>query len=100
MKSDYTPVDPDYFDVVEQEIGKNKISTIYYFEKQNMVEEEKGKLKKIETVGDFEKYVVFNSGRRLRLDRVITINGIPGPAYDEYDRFALACLDCNVASDD
>ncbi len=27
------------------------------------------------------------------------IKGKPGPAYDEYDAFALACLDCNVQSD-
>lgn len=100
LLSTYTPVDPDYFEIIENEIEKNKLSTIYYFEQPNIVGEEKSKIKKIETVDNFEKFMLLNSGKRLRLDRIITINGIPGPAYDEYDRFALACLDCNVASDE
>ncbi len=100
MKSTYTPVDPDYFDIVEKEIAKNKLSTIYFFENNNVVDGKKGRIKKIETVDNFEKYVLLQSGKRLRLDRVITINGIPGPAYDEYDSFALACLDCNVGASD
>jgi len=29
-----------------------------------------------------------------------TINGKPGPAYDEYDRYGLACLDCGGGMDD
>ena len=100
MQSTYTPVDPEYFEIVGKEIEKNKLSTIYFFEQANIVGEEKGKIKEIETVDNFEKYVLFNSGKHLRLDRIITINGIPGPAYDEYDRFALACLDCNVGASD
>lgn len=98
MKSTYAPVDPDYFEIVGKEIEKNKLSTIFYFEKKNIVGEEKGKIKKIETIDNFGKYVLLQSGKLLRLDRIITINGIPGPAYDEYDRFALACLDCNVGA--
>jgi hypothetical protein len=47
----------------------------------------------------FEEYLVFDSGDEVRIDRIITINGIPGPAYDEYDAFALACLNCNVGAD-
>ncbi len=100
MQSTYTPVDPDYFEIIGKEIAKNKLSTIYFFKNPTIVGEEKGRIKKIETVDNFEKYVLLNSGKHLRLDRIITINGIPGPAYDEYDAFALACLECNVGGSD
>jgi hypothetical protein len=36
---------------------------------------------------------------KIRLDRIIVFNGKPGPAYDEYDSYALACLDCTGGMD-
>ncbi len=83
MKSTYTPVDPDYFDIVEKEIAKNKLSTIYFFENNNVVDGKKGRIKKIETVDNFEKYVLLQSGKRLRLDRVITISSTGSCYYDK-----------------
>jgi len=100
MKTNYTPIDPDYFEIVENEILKNKISTVFYFEQNNSIGEEKGKITTVSTVNNFEKYLLLNNEKSVRMDRIITINGIPGSAYDEYDRFALACLDCNVSDED
>jgi hypothetical protein len=96
MKTDYTPIDPDYFDIVENEILKDKLSQVFYFQKQKVLGEEKDKIEKISSVNNFEKFILMRNGNRIRMDRIITINGIPGPAYDEYDRYALACLECNV----
>jgi hypothetical protein len=96
MKTDYTPIDPDYFEIVENEIMKNKVSKIFFFKEQNELGEEKGEIDRILTVGDFEKFLLLANGTRIRMDRIVTINGIPGPAYDEYDRYALACLECNL----
>lgn len=96
MQSKYTPIDPDYFDIVENEILKNKHSKIFYFDQKNQVEEESGKIEEMVSVNNFEKYLLLNTAKRIRMDKIITINGIPGPAYDEYDKFALACLECNI----
>ncbi len=96
MKTDYTPIDPDYFDIVENEILKDKLSKVFFFQKQKVLGEEKDKIEKILSVNNFEKFILMSNGNRIRMDRIITINGIPGPAYDEYDRYALACLECTV----
>jgi hypothetical protein len=39
-------------------------------------------------------------GEQVRLDRIITINGKPGPAFDEYDNYANACLSCQGGNED
>ena len=96
MKTNYTPVNPDYFEIVENEIKKDKISKVYFFETGNILGEENAKIAGIITVDNFEKFVKMSNGKHIRMDRIVTVNGIPGPAYDEYDRYALACLDCNV----
>ncbi len=96
MKNSYSPINPDYFEIAEYEIFKNKISKIFYFETDKILGEENAKIESIETINNFEKFIKMSNGKRIRMDRIITINGIPGPAYDEYDRYALACLECNV----
>ncbi len=96
MKTSYTPIDPDYFEIMEKEILRNKISKIFYFEEDKNLGEVKAKINRSFTVNNFEKFLEMSNGKRVRIDRIITINGIPGPAYDEYDRYALACLECNV----
>lgn len=35
----------------------------------------------------------------VRVDRIITLYGKPFAAYDEYDSFANACLDCKGGYD-
>ena len=41
-------------------------------------------------------YIWFQeSHAMIRIDRIITLFGKPGAAYDEYDAFANACMDCS-----
>lgn len=93
-RDNYLPVDPTFFDVVESEKLKNKISSVNYFGEGNKVEGAKGKIVAINTPDNFSQYLQLLGAEPIRADRIITINGIPGPAYDEYDSYALACLTC------
>ncbi len=98
MKTQFSPVNPDFYDIFSEE-QKKESDKVFYFGNETEVEEAKGKITGLIKKEAFEEYLVFDSGDEVRIDRIITINGIPGPAYDEYDAFALACLNCNVASD-
>jgi hypothetical protein len=98
MKTDFMPVQPDYYDIFREE-QKKEVSKVFYFGNGSELEEAAGKIIGLENEGNFEKYMIFDSGDKVRVDRIITINGIPGPAYDEYDAYALACLNCNVQAD-
>lgn len=98
MKTNFSPVNPDYYDLFSEEQEKES-SKVFYFGNGTDVEEAKGKITGLVKKEAFEEYLAFDSGHEVRIDRIITINGKPGPAYDEYDAYALACLDCNVQPD-
>lgn len=94
MNPVYNPVYPYYDDIFAKEQKKNS-SKVIYFGNGTELEEVKGKIIEFAKESHGE-YMVFKTGEKVRIDRIITINGIPGPAYEEYDRFALACLDCSI----
>lgn len=94
MKAKYFPVDPDFHKFIEQSVKKSQPVAVHYFEKEGVVKNARGMLKGRVTNSRHEEFIVFESSQKIRLDRIIVFNGRPGPAYDEYDSFALACLDC------
>jgi len=98
MKTQFSPIQPDYYNIFSEE-QKKESSKVFYFGTESDVEEAKGKITGLVKKDAFEEYLVFKSGDEVRIDRIITINGKPGPAYDEYDAYALACLNCNVQAD-
>lgn len=98
METDFSPIHPDYYDLFSKEQEK-EFSKVFYFGTGSDVEEAKGKITGLVKKDAFEEYLAFDSGDEVRVDRIITVNGKPGPAYDEYDAYALACLNCNVPAD-
>lgn len=94
LVSAFTPVLPLYYDIFLQEQHKPE-SKVYFFGQGSDLEEAKGKITGIEKTAQHAEFLCFDTGDRARIDRIVTINGKPGPAYDEYDRYSLACLDCS-----
>ncbi len=94
MTTKYRPVDPDYYEMIEAEMTAGKKAVIHYFKNENTIGEEKGNIKEITANHKNEEFVSLENGKEIRIDRIIVVNGRPGPAYDEYDSYALACLDC------
>lgn len=94
MTAKYLPVDPDYLESFEQAISSPQKITVQYFEKENTLKKAEGRITKISQNKIGEEFLVFESGQKIRLDRIVVFDGKPGPAFDEYDSFALACLDC------
>jgi len=54
------------------------------------------KLREIEGSG---LYIVMDPEYKIRIDRIITVFGKPGPAYDEYEAYANQCLSCTGGYD-
>lgn len=99
MSKEYLPIDPDFYDVIENVKGNNVSILVHYFGSENEINDAKGMIKGIRTNDRHEEYLVLDSDENVRLDRIIALSGKPGPAYDEYDSYALACLDCTGGMD-
>ena len=99
MASSYLPVQHVYKEVIHEEITKNSTGKIFYFDGDDQVSVVEGRiisLKEIETQGLF---IGMDPQASIRVDRIITLFGKPGPAYDAYDAFANACMDCSGGDD-
>lgn len=101
MNTSYLPIDLDYFELLEKEVQKESVR-VFYFNQENYpnLDEIKGKASRIEKDDTNAYYMFFENNDKVRLDRIVVFNGIPGPAYDEYDAFALAPLTCKAGYDD
>lgn len=95
MTTTFSPILPVYYEIFAEEKEK-EFSKAFYFGEGATVEEAKGRITGVETQEAHEQYLMFDTGDKARVDRIITVNGKIGPAYDEYDAYALACLNCNV----
>ncbi len=97
MKTAYMPVDPVYFDLIEQETVKKESRVIYFtFNDEPELEECRGKILKTDELEHEGVFLYLDHGDKVRVDRIVVINGKPGPAYDEYDAYALAPLTCQA----
>ena len=100
-KSSYLPVAWEYRESVEEEIRKQSSGKIFYFDDNNQLEQAEGRILELfEQKGEGvfirldQKQANFGSSPVIRIDRIITLFGKIGAAYDEYDAFANACMDC------
>jgi restriction endonuclease S subunit len=89
--TNYLPVDPDFYDIVDALIGKN--GTVNFFESGSEINDVKGDI-----VGTVKKksadFLKVSGEQYVRLDKVITILGKPGPAYDRYNHYSNVCFSC------
>ncbi len=99
MDNKFSPPDPDFYEIIENQKSRKSISVVNYFGPQNEILDTRGFIDDVFFVKNYEAYLVFEASDKVRIDRIITLNGIPGPAYDEYDSYALACLSCGGGMD-
>jgi hypothetical protein len=101
MKPKYMPVDSGYFEIFDREMEKDEARVIYFaFANEPELEECNGKIIRVDDQGKEGQFLLFENEDQVRLDRIIVINGKPGPAYDEYDSYALTPLTCQAGYDD
>lgn len=88
----YLPVDPDFNELIATRVSKFPSGKVHYFTPYKKVGLAEGEIGIIEKMADGQFLLVGDA--LVRLDRIITFLGRPGPAYDEYDRYANVCLTC------
>src|SRR5690606_11536157 len=94
LDTPYLPVAWEYREVIEEEIEKRTRGKIFYFCSQEGICEAEGRvllMKEEKTKGLF---IILDTDAKIRIDRIITLFGKPGAAYDEYNAYGNACMDC------
>jgi hypothetical protein len=99
METSYTPVQYVYREIIEEEIAKHTTGKIFYFNSDQVVDSIEGRVIKMEDINGKGLFITLEPEASLRIDRIITLFGKPGPAYDEYDSYANQCLSCTGGYD-
>ncbi|MEP6736805.1 MAG: hypothetical protein ABJA70_14880 [Chryseolinea sp.] len=94
MDSSYTPVQYEYREIIEEQIEKATFGKVFYFAEGQTVDSFEGTVIRFEEVEGKGLFITMNPECIIRIDRIITLFGKPGAAYDEYDAFGNVCLSC------
>lgn len=94
VNTSYLPVSWEYREVIEEVINKRNEGKIFFFDKNGQVAEEKGIVVEMIEEKNAGVYLILDTGAKIRIDRIITLFGKIGAAYDEYDSYANACMSC------
>lgn len=99
MDNTYSPVAYVYREVIQEQIDTQKEGKIFYFDNEGKVESLQGKIIKMEEINGKGIFITLNTSTQIRIDRIITVFGKPGAAYDEYDAYGNQCLSCTGGYD-
>lgn len=95
----YLPVSWEYREVIEEVINRKNEGKIFFFDNNGQVADEKGIVLEMIEEKNEGVYIVLDTGVKIRIDRIITLFGKIGAAYDEYDLYANACMSCMGGSE-
>lgn len=99
MDTSYTPVQYVHKEIIEEAILKQTAGKVFYFLNGNVLESAEGKIIKMEDLPGEGVFVTMVPEAHIRIDRIITLFGKPAAAFDEYDAYANACMDCTGGYD-
>lgn len=97
--SSYTPVPYEFRELVTAKIEERQHGRIFFFNERNVFDSVDGRVDRMDEVGSSGVFVFLDPAAAIRADRIITLFGKPGPAYDEYDRFGNVCFECTGGYD-
>lgn len=93
MDKTYLPVSCDFHDeLLDLATRKTKVK-ITMFNTQETLDTQEGIIKNVFTK-DKEEFLVIDEYPPVRLDRIVTCNGKPGPDFDRYESFGYLCHEC------
>lgn len=90
----YLPVAWEYQEAIQEEIKKSSKGKIFFFNQNKELDAATGTVVSMEEEKGKGLFVHLDTNAKIRADRIITFFGKIGAAYDEYDAYANACMDC------
>ena len=99
MSTSYMPVQWVYREVIEEQIAEKRSGKVFFFNDAGEIDECAGRVTRLEEIEGEGLFILMEPEGRVRVDRIITLFGKPGAAFDEYDAYANQCLACTGGYD-
>lgn len=99
MDNSYSPVKYEYREVIAEEIAKQTQGKIFFFNNDQLLDSCEGQIVELREIKGHGLFIVMDSKYQIRIDRIITLFGILGAAFDEYDNYANQSLSCTGGYD-
>lgn len=93
--SAYLPVAWEFREVIQEAIEMKKGGKIFFFNEAGVLDEVQGISVAIDEDKTAGEFLVTDQDARIRIDRIVTLYGKVGAAYEEYNAYADACMDCS-----
>src|SRR5690606_7371275 len=97
--SSYLPIAWEYREVIEEQIAKETWGKVVFFSAADGIGEAEGRAVELKDVSGAVLFLVLDNGTEVRADRIITLFGKPGAAFDEYQAYGNSCMDCTGGYD-
>ena len=95
----FTPVAYEFRELIAHHVGDGFEGRIFFFNRTGVFDSVDGRVVALEEIQGAGMFIRLEPFAIVRIDRVITLFGKPGPAYDEYDRLGNRCMECNFDED-
>lgn len=99
MLSSFTPVQYVYREVIDEMIINATEGKIFFFDAADKVDSCEGRVVEMREIAGEGIFIFVLPEKQVRIDRIITLFGKPGAAFDEYDSYANQCLSCTGGYD-
>ena len=99
MVTSFSPVQYVFREIIAEEILKETAGKVFFFDDNDKVDSCEGRVAKMEELPQLGIFIHMVPEKQIRIDRIITLFGKPGAAFDEYDNFANQCLSCTGGYD-
>ena len=99
MSETYTPVQYEFRETIQELIEQKRSGKVFYFAAKATVESAEGELISLDEIPGEGLFITLEPHSKIRIDRIITLFGKPGAAFDEYDAFGNSCMECHGGYD-
>jgi len=93
MKTPYLPVSCDFHDELLALASRKEKVKVFIFNKKGTLDSISGLIIDVFTKNR-EEFLQIDTFTPIRLDKIITYNGKPGPSYEIYQSMGDFCHDC------
>jgi Rho-binding antiterminator len=80
MKSEYRPIDCNFYDHFEAFATQGVLCSIYYIDEHDRIQSIEDHIKTI-SIENKAEYLVLQSNLKIRLDSIYKINGLESPSF-------------------